>query len=368
MKNLFKGLNWKCFFMSILALGALFTLYAIIFGFGSDDQQTQHISENQTTTFTTSGSTEYTYQTVEGDPESPNKVLLVQVNGLILTEQISDVGFFDLLGETGFTYGYDIKDTLYRAAENPDIKAVMVSINSPGGTIGGSKAIGEGISHYKKQTGNPVYAHIVDQGTSGGYWAAAATDNITAEVGSLLGSIGVIMGPFRTFNNVLSEGTFTGSVQTENGIDYRFFTGGEYKDTGSPYREFSEEEIEHWQDSIDDEYETFVAYVSQARDLSPDTVRNEIKALPYGTKEAQALGLIDTIGGRTDSFNRLLATAGIPESDYELLSEQQDLGFFDMIFQSVQHISKPQVSPPCPVCNRPVYLYDGGFQVLQPTQ
>lgn len=367
MKNLIKGLNWKCFLMSIIAIILLAGVYVIIFGYG--EEQTDSTPSNTADTLTyTSGSADYTYQTVEGDPNSANKVLLVQINGLILTEQISDVGFFELLGEQGFTYGYDIKDTFFRAAENSDIKAVMVSINSPGGTIGGSKAIGEGIRHYKEQTGNPVYAHIVDQGTSGGYWAAAATDNITAEVGSLLGSIGVIMGPFRTFNNVLSEGNFTGSVQTENGIDYRVFTGGEYKDTGSPYREFSEEEIEHWQDSIDDEYETFVSYVSEARNIPTDTIRNQIKALPYGTKEAQALGLIDTIGGRTDAFNRLLATSGIPESDYELLTEQQDLGFFDMIFQSVQHISKPRVSPPCPVCNRPVYLYDGGFQVLQPTQ
>lgn len=360
MKRLFATVSWRSLLISTLLIIALSSLYFIIKG---PEESSQNAAQD-TNSLTTGIREGYQYETVEGSPDSSHKILLIQIKGLILTERLGEMGFFEVLNQQGFVFGYDIRDTLFRAAENPDIQAVFIEINSPGGTIGGSKAIGEGIEYYKEMTSNPVYAHIVDQGTSGGYWAAAATDDITAEVGSIVGSIGVIMGPFRTYNTVLSEGGFAGSVQTQDGIDYQFFTGGEYKDTGSPYREMTEEEQQHWQESLDNEYDIFASYVSTARDIPLDLVRNEIRALPYGNTKAQRLGLIDRVGGNHTALALLRDAAGIPEDNYELITEQQEFGFFDSLFQVIGQIEKPQTSDVCQFCNRPLYLYDQGFTIL----
>jgi protease-4 len=306
----------------------------------------------------------YRYISIEGDVDSKNKVLVINIKGLILTEAVGEVGLFQLLEEPYLSYGYEIKDKFYRAAKNSEIKAVMLEINSPGGTIGGAKAISEGINYYKQKTNNPVYSHVIDQGTSGAYWAAAATDQIISEVGSIIGSIGVIMGPFKTYNTVLSEGGFSGSVQTLEGIEYRYFTGGEYKDTGSPYRKMTEEEEEHWQSTINGEYNVFVNYISENRGLSPNFIKNTVKALPYGNQDALSLGLIDDIGGADYAMNKLIDAANMSKSDYEIIIEEKSLGIFDEIFGVIQNINKPQVSTQmqlCPICNKPLYLDTAGL-------
>ncbi len=306
---------------------------------------------------------EYTY--LRGDELSMNKVLQVSINGVILTEETSVAGPFDFL-EEGVTYGYEVKEQLRRAAKDESIKAVFLTINSPGGTIPGSQAISDGVALYKRETGNPVYAHIRDVGASGGYWAAVSTDKIFADTGSLIGSIGVIMGPFTYYNNPIEEGGLLGGVTTEGGIEHTYITGGEYKDTGSPYRRMTPEERTHWQDSVNNEYSLFVNYVSARRDLTPDYIRTTIKALPYDTIQAKNLGLIDEISSEDIAIEALLDKAGLG-NDYQLLEEESKGDFFSDIFGVISDRKSPQVTSPnvCSLCNTPLFLYDRTYSLFQ---
>lgn len=226
----------------------------------------------------------YSYKFVKGDNLSENKILAVSVQGLILTESSEVPNPFDVLNSEGITYGYEVKEKLIRAVDDNSIKGILLQVNSPGGTIAGSKAVADGIKYYKEQTGNPVYAHIRDVGASGAYWAAAASDNIIVDSGSMVGSIGVIMGPFTYYENVLEEGSILGNVVTDGGISHTYFSSGQYKDIGSPYRELTDEERAHWQESLDNEYEIFVDHVSKNRKIPKETIVNTIKHSHMRTK------------------------------------------------------------------------------------
>lgn len=364
MKNPFRGLHFKTFLFTFILFIALFAFFTILFGNNEEDAK-NHTNSTHLSSSQNGIKKEYVY--IEGNADSENKILLVNIQGLILTEKIGDLGFFDLLGEDAISYGYDIRRTFYSAAKDPTIKGIFLQINSPGGTIGGAEAISNGIEYYRQTTKNPVYTHIVDQGTSGAYWAAASTDRINAEVGSLIGSIGVIMGPFKYYDGVIAEGDFVGSVQTEGGIENRFFTAGEYKDTGSPYRPLTEEEEEHWQTSLNNEYEQFVSHVSKTRDIEPEIIIDRIKAFPYGTEQAKRLGLIDSIGSDTQVLRDLLSDLNISRNDYQLIAEEERIGFFDNLFSSISYLNKPQANTTaCPWCGKPLLLYDPSYKILPP--
>lgn len=306
---------------------------------------------------------EYEYSFIRGDEFSENKILQVSVNGVILTEATSVAGPFDFLSE-GITYGYDVKETLRRAAEDESIKGIFLTINSPGGTIPGSQAISDGIAMYKERTGKPVYSHIRDVGASGGYWAAVATDKIFVDTGSLVGSIGVLMGPFTYYNNPVEEGSFLGSVTTEGGIEHTYITGGEYKDTGSPYRRMTPEEREHWQSSIDGEYTVFVNHVSRTRNLTQEFIRETVKALPYNGTQARDLKLIDQISNEDTALAELAEKAGIGD-DYQLLHEKSKGDFFSEVFRVLAPEQKPSTGKVCALCNTPLFLYDRTYSLFQ---
>ncbi len=312
-------------------------------------------------TVTRSGNYEYSY--IRGDEYSMNKILKVPVNGIILTEETGVAGPLEFLSD-GMTYGYSVKETLRRASEDESIKGILLTVNSPGGTIPGSQAISDGIKLYKDKTGNPVYAHIRDTGASGAYWASVATDKIFIDTGSLVGSIGVIMGPFTYYDGVIEEGSILGGVTTEGGIEHTYITGGQYKDTGSPYRQMTPEETAHWQSSIDDEYSTFVDHVSVFRNLDPAFLRTTVKALPYNSTQALELGLVDEIGNEDTALFELAQKAGIGD-DFQLLQEKSKADLFGALFSAFAPETKPSASHICNLCNTPLYLYDRTYSIYK---
>jgi protease-4 len=317
---------------------------------------------------TTSSDGQFSYNHVYGDETSDNRYLSVVIAGPIYTNSDTDGIGFSLLGSTALTYGYDVKETLYRAAEDDSIDGIILEINSPGGTITGSQAISDGVDYYREQTGNPVIAHCSGLCASGSYWAAISADHIILDAGSLTGSIGVLYGPFQYYDTVLEEGSFLGSVLTQNGIETDFFVGGEYKDNGSPYRRLTEEEIELVQANVDEEYNKFVSYVAERRELSETEIREDVKALVYSNDIAIELGLADETGNREYAYDDLAERDEVDLDDYQIIREAQILGFWDEVFatangnddellaelKSQQELNN-QVS--CQLCDVPVYFH-----------
>jgi protease-4 len=348
-------LTWKSFGISCIII---LLVYLFVSSIVNDSQE--EMAEKKDTLV--AGQEAFEYEVIDGDDSSANSILSIPVNGIILTDSNADSGFFNFLQEGGATYGYDVKEELKRAAKDDSIKAVILEINSPGGTVSGANAIAEGVKYYRKVTGNPVYSHITDLGASGAYWSAASTDYVVSELGSTVGSIGVIMGPFKYYNKVTAEGNFAESVQTDGGIEYNFITAGQYKDTGSPYRRMSDDEEKHWQTAITNEYDQFVNYVSLRRNIPRDTIVNQIKALPYETKRALELGLIDKVGSKEVAYDMLAEKAKI--TDYNVVQENQTFDFFENLFKKVKTLQPKQMSA-CKWCNQPLLLYDGSYSWIR---
>ncbi|QQR52839.1 S49 family peptidase [bacterium] len=304
-----------------------------------------------------------------------NQLLSIKVEGIIAGETEADT-FFGSLG--GLSSGYAIKDQLIAAADSPDIKGVILEINSPGGTIYGSHAIADGVEYYRTQTKKPVYAFISGMGDSGAYWAAASTDKILADYGSDTGSIGVIMGPFEYYNKVIATdgGLLGGGVITQNGVEQTYITAGRSKDIGNPYRRLTGDEVALLQRQVNNEYENFVAYVASRRQLTADTIKNQIGALSYDNKTAKDLKLIDATANRDDAYS-LLAEAAQVGADYTVVRSDSSTGFITSLLGAIKHGRWPQaaaqpsqsdISARTCALTKTMLAYHGDVAELCPTQ
>lgn len=262
-----------------------------------------------------------TYIYSSGDPLSENKVLLINVEGVILNQRPVDP--LTSILNSGAVYGYEVKQQFIDAAEDTSIKGIILYVNSPGGTITGSKAIADGIEYYRDVTGNSVAGIGSGMVASGGYWAITNSDKIYLDSGSTIGSIGVILGPLTRYRNVVSNQ----EVGTLDGITEEYITSGKGKDVGNPYRDLTSDERNILQKSVDDAYNDFINVVSSSRGIAEDELRNKIGAYVYGDKQAIELKLVDQITSIDEAMGDFLANLEI-EEDYQVITKEEELDFF----------------------------------------
>lgn len=312
-----------------------FVCFGSFYFLASFDLSSSAISENQN----------FEYRVVRGSSLTEDALVSIPIGGIILTNQQTDMPGIDLFGSSRYTFGYSIKNQFIRISEDSDIKGVILEINSPGGTVTGANAIVDGIEYYREQTGNPVVAHCSGMCASGSYLIAAAADYVISDSGSMIGSIGVINGPFVYYDEVIQEGSaLTGSVLTQDGIEHKYFTGGEHKDFGNPYRRLTPEEIDTMQENVNNEYDTFVNQISEFRKLSSRELKNNIKSLVYGNIQAKNLKLIDKIGNREDAYEYLANQAGIDDESYKILQEFRPVSFLGGLLMNTEIENSTEVA------------------------
>lgn len=180
-------------------------------------------------------------------------------------------------------------ELLDSAVSNPNVEAIILEINSPGGTVIGTKEIVERV----KEIDKPVVAWIREIGASGAYWIASAADKIVADPLSITGSIGVSA----------SYLEFVGLFE-KYGITYVNMSVPDFKDMGTSYKELSDEEREIFLHILNETYMAFVTDVAVNRNLTVDYVMNEsmLGAIMLGM-DAYDRGLVDYLGGRDVAIN-----------------------------------------------------------------
>lgn len=253
---------------------------------------------------------------VAGEAGADIRLAAVPVTGLILGEDRN--GTDSLFGAIDATYGYTIKEELEALADVRSIDGIVLEIDSPGGTIFGSRAIADGVAAYREKSGGkPVIAFVGGISASGGMYAMAGADEIYADHGTLIGSIGVIFGPFERYNDVtaIDGGLLGGGVTTEGGIEVEFLTAGRSKDLGNPYRPMTPEERAVLQEGLDQAYDEFVGHVADGRDLTPAEIETKLGALLFGEQQALANGLIDGIADRDAAYRLAAEAAGLGEGE-----------------------------------------------------
>lgn len=250
---------------------------------------------------------------VSGERNADVNLVAVPISGLILGEEPDNSG--SLFQAISITYGYRIQEELAELADDDSVDGVILEINSPGGTIFGSRAIADGIDAYREETGKPIYAFVSGISASGGVYSMAGADMIYADYGTQIGSIGVIFGPITTFDDVraIDGGLLGGGVTTEGGITVEYFTAGRNKDFGNPYRPVTDEEREVIQAGLDDAYADFVAHVSEGRDIPAADIEKDLGANIFGDSQAESNGLIDGIANRDSTYELLAEAAGLTD-------------------------------------------------------
>lgn len=169
------------------------------------------------------------------------------------------------------------------AINDPSIGAIVLDINSPGG----SPVAGESMLEKVNSSTKPVIARISDSGSSAAYMVASGADEIVASPSSWVGSIGVIL----TLSD-LSE------YYKKEGIDMYSITGGKYKDMGSDYRNLTSEERNMLQTMINEEYDYFIKLVAKNRNLSYEYVKKIAEGRPYTGQQGLNVSLVDYLGGK----------------------------------------------------------------------
>ncbi|WP_165793750.1 S49 family peptidase [Hyphococcus luteus] len=259
-------------------------------------------------------------KTIYGNKDSDNAIERIDIVGPILTHapDETDGGFFSSIQV--LTYGYKVKEQLLKAAKDDDVKAVMLFVSTPGGTIVGSEAIHDGVLAVK-EAGKPIVAHVDMMSASGGVWSTAAADKIFADHGSLVGSVGVIFGNFMYYKDpvAIDGGLFRGGVTTRGGVKSTVIAASEGKDLGNPFRPMTEREKTLLEASAKEFYEKFLDHVTQYRPLDRDALVDDYGAMIFANDAAEARGYID--GSRTyqESIAYIAGEIGAEGDDWKLV-------------------------------------------------
>ena len=222
-----------------------------------------------------------------------DRVAVIHVEGVITGGR----GQGGLFGDGG---GTDLViRQIHAARDDEEVRAVVIRINSPGGSAPASQEVGEELKKLRA-SGKVVVASMGDIAASGGYWIAALCDKIYANPGTITGSIGVYI-PYANWEELFKK----------IGVHGEKIKSGPHKDMLSPERPMSEEERAILQGMVDDLYEQFVAVVSEGRKMEPAKVKQMADGRIYTGRQAKALGLVDEMGTMEDAVNAAAKIAGI---------------------------------------------------------
>lgn len=258
------------------------------------------------------------YLAITNDPAQKSsgtglgKIAVIEVNGAI-------TGGAGASFTSEIASGDNIMRAIQKAKDRKDIKAVILRINSPGGTAGASQEIGIELDKLK-ETGKPIVTSMGDMCASGGYWIACSSDYIVANGTTITGSIGVIM----QLANL--EGLYE-----KLGIKPEVIKSGQFKDIGSANRKMTAEEHELLQELIDDSYEQFLEQVRQGRKdkISETELIRIADGRIVSGRQALELGLVDELGNYYDAIKIAEEMGGLPEgAEVEILNKTNYLDMF----------------------------------------
>ncbi len=222
------------------------------------------------------------------------KIAVIDIEGVMVNARKAD-----LLSDGEHPVSLLLEE-LDRAAADRAVKAVILRINSPGGTVGASELMHHQVLRFRQKTAKPVVAVMMDVAASGAYYLACACDEIVAHRSTVTGSIGVILQLF----------DFTGTM-AKIGVTPTTIKSGDLKGGGSPFVTLAEEDRRIFQSIIQQMHDDFVAVVVAGRpQLTEERIRELADGRVYTARQALENGLIDRIGTLQEAIDDLKHTIG----------------------------------------------------------
>ena len=227
-----------------------------------------------------------------------DKIAIIDVDGMLINRRKHGLM---LTGDNPVSL---FVEKLDKAAADRNVKAVVLRLNSPGGTVTASDIMYHSLREFKQKTGKPIVASIIGLGCSGAYYLACGCDGIIAQPSSVTGSIGTI---FQTFS--------VAGTMDKIGVKSVTIKSGELKDIASPLHDLTGEEREVLQGIIEDLYQQFLTVVKEGRKT---IVEQKLPDLADGrvfvAKKALHEGLIDRIGYMADGIEWAKEMAGVEKA------------------------------------------------------
>ena len=227
------------------------------------------------------------------------KVLVLAIDGVLTDESTSS-----LLGGTRNSVA-DLVAELDVAVRDPDVRAVVLRIDSPGGGVTAADLMHRELLRFKERRGIPVVACMMDTAASGGVYVAMAADHVFALPTTVTGSIGVI-----------TQVTDASRLLDMLGVRNDSIKSGAFKDMGSPYRALTDGERAIFQDLVDEYFERFVQVVDAGRPgLDEAAVRELADGRIFTARQALDAGLIDRIGYLDEAIDSARRAAGLDDAE-----------------------------------------------------
>jgi len=218
------------------------------------------------------------------DTSTGYNTAIIPITGEITTDSSTGLFTSETVGST------EVIAQIERAKNDPNVKAVIFEINSPGGSPVATDEISQEIKTLHENNITTV-AWIREEGASGAYWIASSTGHIVANRMSIVGSIGVI-GSYLEWYGLMKDYNVT----------YERLVSGEYKDTGTPYRPLSSAEEIKLQGELDKLHEYFIESVAENRNMSIDSVKKLATGEIFLGVEGKSNGLVDELGGKPEAI------------------------------------------------------------------
>jgi protease IV len=241
-----------------------------------------------------------------------DKIAVIYLSGGIVSGKSNKNPFSDE------TAGSDtIAAAIKKAREDSDIKAIILRVDSPGGSALASDIIWREVM-LTREAKKPFVACMADVAASGGYYVSMAADKIVAQPGTITGSIGVFGGKFN----------INGLYHDHLGLNVESLTRGKHADIYSEYKNFSEEELQKITDNMVDFYKTFITKVAEGRKLKVEDVDAIAQGRVWTGTQAKERGLVDEMGGLAKAIEIAKQLAKMPaDSSPHLVEFPQSQGF-----------------------------------------
>ncbi|GAB6178315.1 signal peptide peptidase SppA [Desulfobaculum senezii] len=230
---------------------------------------------------------------------APEKVLVIPVTGTISTAPPREFG---PSLSTRPSLVQEVVSHLRRAEADPDIRAVVLMVDSPGGTVVASDTLYHEVMAFRQRTGRPVVALMHNVAASGGYYVSIAADHIVAHPTTVTGSIGTVL--------IVPK---LHGLMEKVGVSTMVIKSGELKDMGSPFRASPEKERKLLQNMIDDMNSRFLQAVKARRRLDQKALDAVADARVLMANEAVRLGLVDATGYTEDALAKARDLAELSE-------------------------------------------------------
>jgi len=226
---------------------------------------------------------------------APTKVDLVYIDGEIVrrSDDVSPMG--------GGVVSADEIVPVLLDARHSDAKAMIIRVNSPGGSVTASESIRLAIKAVR-DSGKYVVISMGDTAASGGYWVSTATDYIIANPSTITGSIGVFGGKFAA-----------GELAAKLGVTISEVNTGAMSGMWSSSRPFNEVERKRLNAIFDEIYTAFVEHVSTARKMTPEAVDKVARGRVWSGQRAKEVGLVDELGGLREAYMAVRKHLALPE-------------------------------------------------------